>query len=610
MINEYHIIGIQETKLDDVDYVEIDGFKIFSQNRKSYSRHRSGGITLLIKDEISHHVKVLKSDSKLALWFTVSKELMLNKEDLYGAVIYIPPYKSKFSHPDPYLELQSEIDKFCQSNKNLLLFGDLNSRSASLPDYIECDQFLCDLYGNFDLFRECTEISDCFEKFNVPVQRNVIDNVTNAYGYQLADLKKNNNIFILNGRINPDRSEPKLTCKDSSMVDYFLSSACMFEFVNSLEILEFNSLFSDVHCPISVAINIRGVSTNTYKGQSSHDDVPKIKLWDESKKEDFVHYIDQSEILKINEFLDTLAKNEITSDDINLVISDIENLFSSTSEKSFGCKKRNTQSNTHMQNKPWFNYECRNARNSYHKARKLYNKYKTLHYKNVLKLVSKNYKNTISLSVRKFKQNRLIKLKELRSNNPKDYWKIINSIDKKKNPAVSVENFYSFFKDINSDKSNTEDSTEYDPEKMQTINQEINQPISPEEILLAIRCLKNNKSHGSDKIINEQLKCSSQLMLPIYVKLFNIIFDKGIIPDSWALGEILPIYKNKGNPKLAENYRPITLLSCFGKVFTSILNNRLNKYAESYELINSCQAGFRKGYSTVDNLFVIQSLID
>ena len=41
-----------------------------------------------------------------------------------------------------------------------------------------------------------------------------------------------------------------------------------------------------------------------------------------------------------------------------------------------------------------------------------------------------------------------------------------------------------------------------------------------------------------------------------------------------------------------------------------MLNNRLNKYAESYELINSCQAGFRKGYSTVDNLFVIQSLID
>ena len=99
-------------------------------------------------------------------------------------------------------------------------------------------------------------------------------------------------------------------------------------------------------------------------------------------------------------------------------------------------------------------------------------------------------------------------------------------------------------------------------------------------------------------------------MLPVYVKLFNIIFDKSIVPDSWALGEILPIFKNKGNPKLAENYRPITLLSCFGKVFTSILNNRLNKYAESYELINSCQAGFRKGYSAVDNLFVIQSLID
>ena len=42
-------------------------------------------------------------------------------------------------------------------------------------------------------------------------------------------------------------------------------------------------------------------------------------------------------------------------------------------------------------------------------------------------------------------------------------------------------------------------------------------------------------------------------MLPIYVKLFNIIFESAVIPESWLIGEILPIYKNKGEKSNPEN---------------------------------------------------------
>ena len=99
-------------------------------------------------------------------------------------------------------------------------------------------------------------------------------------------------------------------------------------------------------------------------------------------------------------------------------------------------------------------------------------------------------------------------------------------------------------------------------------------------------------------------------MLPIYVKLFNTIFNTGIIPESWTIGIIKPIYKNKGNTACPENYRPISLLSCFGKLFTAILNNRLNKYVDEYEIIGNHQAGFRKNHSTIDNLFVLHCLLD
>ena len=75
-------------------------------------------------------------------------------------------------------------------------------------------------------------------------------------------------------------------------------------------------------------------------------------------------------------------------------------------------------------------------------------------------------------------------------------------------------------------------------------------------------------------------------------------------------GHCLPIYKNKGDTQNPENYRPITLLSCVGKLFTSIINNRFTNYADKYDIITDSQTGFRHGFSTLDNLFVINSLID
>jgi hypothetical protein len=52
------------------------------------------------------------------------------------------------------------------------------------------------------------------------------------------------------------------------------------------------------------------------------------------------------------------------------------------------------------------------------------------------------------------------------------------------------------------------------------------------------------------------------------VKNSNIIFETGIVPDNWLMGYIKPIYKNKGDKMDPKKYRPITILSCFGKLFT------------------------------------------
>jgi hypothetical protein len=77
-----------------------------------------------------------------------------------------------------------------------------------------------------------------------------------------------------------------------------------------------------------------------------------------------------------------------------------------------------------------------------------------------------------------------------------------------------------------------------------------------------------------------------------------------------TVGVINPIFKNIGDAIEPSSYRPITILSCFGKLFTSILDIRLHKFSEEKELINKFQCGFRKGYSTVDNMYVLKMIID
>ena len=77
----------------------------------------------------------------------------------------------------------------------------------------------------------------------------------------------------------------------------------------------------------------------------------------------------------------------------------------------------------------------------------------------------------------------------------------------------------------------------------------------------------------------------------------------------WVDGVVIPIHK-KGSKNTVDNYRGITLLSVLGKLFTRILNNRLNFWAGSYDILIEEQAGFRSNRPTVDNLFVLHSIIN
>ena len=95
------------------------------------------------------------------------------------------------------------------------------------------------------------------------------------------------------------------------------------------------------------------------------------------------------------------------------------------------------------------------------------------------------------------------------------------------------------------------------------------------------------------------------------LKLFNLILDSGDVLPEWVVSVIVPIHKGaaKSDPS---NYRGISLLSCLGKFFLSILNNRLAQFALDEGILSELgsQLGFVKGNRTSDAHIIIQNLID
>ena len=87
------------------------------------------------------------------------------------------------------------------------------------------------------------------------------------------------------------------------------------------------------------------------------------------------------------------------------------------------------------------------------------------------------------------------------------------------------------------------------------------------EISELISDLENSKA--SDIPI-KIIKRSSHIISPLLASHSNDTMSKGIFPDILKVGKITPIYK-KDNPELLENYRPVSTLPIFGKIFEKVI---------------------------------------
>ena len=77
--------------------------------------------------------------------------------------------------------------------------------------------------------------------------------------------------------------------------------------------------------------------------------------------------------------------------------------------------------------------------------------------------------------------------------------------------------------------------------------------------------------------------------------MYNLSFEKGIVPDKLKTAKVVPVYKG-GDSCLPQNYRPITLLSVFDKLLEKLMAITLNRFLLLNNILYKYQFGFRKNY--------------
>ena len=131
------------------------------------------------------------------------------------------------------------------------------------------------------------------------------------------------------------------------------------------------------------------------------------------------------------------------------------------------------------------------------------------------------------------------------------------------------------------------------------------------EVCKAAGKLKNDRASGLDRVPGEFWKAVSTPRSPAVrwvVRFCNLVWEGKCVPDSWREARVAMLFK-KGDPALASNYRPISLLAVSYKMFAAILLDRLREAGAESRIWHS-QFGFKRGSGTRDALFAARRLIE
>ena len=114
---------------------------------------------------------------------------------------------------------------------------------------------------------------------------------------------------------------------------------------------------------------------------------------------------------------------------------------------------------------------------------------------------------------------------------------------------------------------------------------------------------KNNSSPGEDLISYDIMKKCSDASLNVLCKLINNCLAQNVFPSSWKWAKIVMLPKPGKDLKKPVGYRPISLISCLGKIYERHICEHLVRILNEKDFFSKGQAGYQKGKSGQEHLF-------
>ena len=233
---------------------------------------------------------------------------------------------------------------------------------------------------------------------------------------------------------------------------------------------------------------------------------------------------------------------------------------------------------------------------------------------------TKEYNKLVKLKNKQFVDNMFMELDSMEKCNPRGYMELVKSMrdggfDKAvpdDTSSIPPSSWHIHFSNLLAKKVDPEIQNNLKKlinENIDNFQNELSEPFSTLELSSALKELKNNKASSFDRISNEMLKTSGKILKNAFLRLFNSIRVSSFYPSLWKKDILYPIHKSeeKDDP---DNFRGISITSCFGKLFTRMLKNRLQAFCDKNNLISNIQGSGKKGSRTSDHLMVIKFLID
>ena len=628
-LKEFDIILLQETWLSENDELELEGYTSYSFPRKikhANAKRDSGGLAALVKNGITQGIEIGKIHEDLIMWLRLKKHETGLSRDICIGNIYIPPEHSTHLQCDPFVILQDHI-ALDNNDCDWVLCGDLNARTGNQPEYNieEIDGTdgleLSNLLQQANI-EQCAKIRDMYAKGLL--NRCSKDKSTpNGHGKQLIAFCKTTNMLMLNGRCGSDAGVGMFTRSDTtgdSVVDYVLCSPDIYDCINDFAI---GTKYPESdHLPLVFSIRC-----DTVKSDHS-DGVSDVKDWSPYCKYVWSH--DDITVIR-NNLMDDITQNfhsqykkcmvdMLGTDD---VAKGLNAYVSQAIDRV--CTKQKSGNKRKPNGAPWFDRECRRLRaEAVTAGERVTNESERQDMLNKCR----SYRSCKQRKRRDYRNKCIKRIESDFNSGNGNIWNTLNEFSSNvKNtnmpqPQKFMEHFEKLSRPMEAEYFNHEYEKEairflqrYDAgiENMDGDNRTeldiLNSNFTQDEIECAIDKLKNNKSPGLDSIPAEIIKSCKEQIGGDILEAFNYIIEKRDFPDSWAQGLRSPIFK-AGDVKDVHNYRGITILSIFGKLFETAVLNRLTFVNESFRKVDINNNGFLNGKRTADNIFILQGLIE